>query len=93
MNSHPLKFFEEHHITPRTQQVDVVEAIHKEWNNYKYFALSLPTGVGKTFIATAIADSVNRAYMPGGRGGSDGSDSTILNTKLFNLNSKTSSTL
>lgn len=63
MNNDPIEFFREHKITPRSQQLDVVKSIHEEWDNYKYFALSLPTGVGKTFIATAIADSVNNAYM------------------------------
>jgi ATP-dependent DNA helicase DinG len=63
MNKHPIEFFKQYNITPRSQQIDVVEAIHREWNNYKCFALSLPTGVGKTFIATSIADSVNNAYM------------------------------
>jgi len=63
MYTHPLKFFEKHHIKPRQQQIDVVEKIHANWNDYKYFALSLPTGVGKTYIATSIADSVNNAYM------------------------------
>jgi Rad3-related DNA helicase len=59
----PLKFFETHQIKARPQQIDVVEAIHREWDNYKYFALSLPTGVGKTYIATSIADSIFNAYM------------------------------
>jgi ATP-dependent DNA helicase DinG len=63
MYTHPLKFFEKHDIKPRQQQIDVVEKIHANWNDYKYFALSLPTGVGKTYIATSIADSVDNAYM------------------------------
>jgi Rad3-related DNA helicase len=63
MNSHPIEFFKEYNITPRQQQIDVIEAIHREWDNYQYFALSLPTGVGKTYIATSIADSIQNAYM------------------------------
>lgn len=63
MHQHPIRFFENFGITPRTQQLDVVEKIHENWGKYKYFALSLPTGVGKTFIATAVADSLQNAYM------------------------------
>lgn len=63
MQQHPLKFFENHSLKPRDQQVQVIEAIHKNWDNYKYFLLSLPTGVGKTYIATSIADSIDRAYI------------------------------
>jgi Rad3-related DNA helicase len=60
---HPIKFFEEHNIKARPQQLDVIENLHKKWDDYKYFALSLPTGVGKTYIATAIADSCKNAYV------------------------------
>ena len=63
MNEHPLRFFQKNSIVPREQQKRVVDAIHENWDKYDYFALSLPTGVGKTFIATSIADSVNRAYI------------------------------
>lgn len=63
MNEHPLRFFQKNSIIPREQQKRVVDAIHENWDKYDYFALSLPTGVGKTFIATSIADSVNRAYI------------------------------
>lgn len=63
MNQHPLKFFRDYKINPRPQQTAVIDAIHENWNKYKYFGLSLPTGVGKTYIATAIADSVQNAYI------------------------------
>jgi Rad3-related DNA helicase len=63
LNEHPLRFFTKHSIVPREQQKRVVDAIHQNWDNYDYFALSLPTGVGKTFIATSIADSVEKAYI------------------------------
>jgi len=63
MNEHPLRFFEKHSIIPRDQQKQVVDAIYVNWDKYDYFALSLPTGVGKTFIATAIASKVQNAYI------------------------------
>lgn len=63
MKKHPIEFFKKHSISPRQQQVDVINAVHDNWGKYKVFALSLPTGVGKTFIATSIADSINNAYM------------------------------
>lgn len=63
MNEHPLRFFQKNSIVPREQQKRVVDAIHENWDKYDYFALSLPTGVGKTFIAASIADSINRAYI------------------------------
>jgi Rad3-related DNA helicase len=63
VKQHPLKFFENYSITPRQQQVDVLEQVEKSWDKYKYTCLSLPTGVGKSYIACAIADSVGRAYI------------------------------
>lgn len=63
MNNHPLRFFEKHSIVPREQQKQVVDAIHQNWDKYDYFALSLPTGVGKTYIATSIAANVGNAYI------------------------------
>lgn len=63
MIKHPIEFFKHFEIDARPQQVDVINAIHENWDKYQYFALSLPTGVGKTYIATSIADSVGKAYM------------------------------
>ena len=63
MKQHPLTFFTNHAVIPRQEQDYVVNRVHENWDRYKYFALSCPTGVGKTYIATAIADSVNTAYM------------------------------
>ena len=63
MKQHPIKFFEKHKIEPRDVQHHVLDAVYKNWDNFKYFALSCPTGVGKTYIATSIADSVDNAYM------------------------------
>jgi ATP-dependent DNA helicase DinG len=59
-------FFKEYKLKPREQQEYVLEKLAKEWDNYKYFVLSLPTGVGKTFISTSIANALapdGRAYI------------------------------
>lgn len=63
MKEHPITFFHDHSIVPRKQQVAVLDAIHSNWDKYKYFAFSLPTGVGKTYIATSIANSLDNAYL------------------------------
>lgn len=63
MRQHPIKFFEKYKIDPRPQQQLVLDKIHSVWKQYRYFAMSLPTGVGKTFIATSIADSLDKAYI------------------------------
>ena len=63
MKKHPIEFFKKFNITPRQQQIDVINAVHENWDKYKVLALSLPTGVGKTFIATSIADSIGSAYL------------------------------
>jgi ATP-dependent DNA helicase DinG len=60
---HPLTFFKNHNLTPRQQQTDVLEEIFKNWGSYSYFACSLPVGVGKTYIATGIADALKKAYI------------------------------
>lgn len=63
MKSHPIEFFRDHSITPRSQQKQVLDEVHANWDRFQYFAMSLPTGVGKTYIATSIADSVDSAYI------------------------------
>ena len=63
MKVHPIQFFENHKIAPRSQQQFVLDKVYENWNNYKYFALSCPVGVGKTYIATSIADTVQNAYI------------------------------
>jgi len=63
MNQNPIKFFERYQITPRQQQLNVIDALHQNWDKYQFFALSLPTGVGKTYIATSLASSLRNAYM------------------------------
>lgn len=59
----PLHFFQNHQIDPRAEQVDVLNTVKANWNKYKYFCISAPPGVGKTYIATAIADAAASAYV------------------------------
>jgi Rad3-related DNA helicase len=63
MISEPIEFFHKNKIHPRPQQEAALSAIKAGWDDHKYFVLSAPVGVGKTFIATAVADSVNSAYL------------------------------
>jgi ATP-dependent DNA helicase DinG len=60
---HPLQFFAKNELKAREQQKYVLDQITENWDKYKYFFLSLPTGVGKTFIACSIADAVGKAYI------------------------------
>lgn len=41
----------------------VLDEVYNNWDKYDYFALSCPTGTGKTFIATSIASQVEKAYI------------------------------
>jgi len=59
----PITFFNKQTLKPRQQQQEVLDIVVKEWDNYDYFVLNLPTGVGKTFIACALGDAVGRTYM------------------------------
>lgn len=65
MQSHPIEFFKNNNIDKkwRAQQERVLNKMKDSWDKYKYFVLSLPTGVGKTFVATSIADSIHNAYI------------------------------
>lgn len=63
MNYHPITFFDNYNLKPRPQQTAVLDALHQNWSKFDYFALSLPTGVGKTYIADGIADSLGTAYI------------------------------
>ncbi len=58
-----LSFFEENNLSPRDLQIQVLNCIEKNWEKYDYFVLDCPTGVGKTFIACAIANAVKNAYL------------------------------
>jgi Rad3-related DNA helicase len=59
----PLEFFKRYSITPRPQQIDVLSRVSAEWDKKKYFVLNCPTGTGKTYIATAIADSIHNSFV------------------------------
>lgn len=63
MRSDPLDFFEKHSLTPRAEQIHVLEQLRKNWSKYRAFCINAPTGVGKTFIATALADSLESSYV------------------------------
>lgn len=63
LSQHPLRFFEKNELQAREQQRYVLDQVTENWDKYKYFFLSLPTGVGKTFIACSIADAIGRAYI------------------------------
>lgn len=63
MIRHPREFFKRHGLNPREQQLHVVDEIHKNWHKYKYFCISAGTGIGKTYIATSIADSVANSFI------------------------------
>jgi ATP-dependent DNA helicase DinG len=59
----PVEFFTKHELTARAEQEYVLKQITENWDKYKVFLLSCPTGVGKTYIACAIADAVGKAYI------------------------------
>lgn len=63
MNISPLRFFENQGIKARERQVEILNRVEAEWDKYKYFLISAPTGVGKTYIATAIASVSRNAYL------------------------------
>jgi ATP-dependent DNA helicase DinG len=63
VKQHPIRFFEKYELQAREQQKEVLDALHKNWPKYKYFVLNLPTGVGKTYIATSIANELDASYM------------------------------
>lgn len=58
-----LSFFEENKLSPRDLQIQVLKLVEENWDKYDYFVLDCPTGVGKTFIATSIANAIQNAYI------------------------------
>ena len=38
-----LKYFDRYKLIPRPQQVEVLELLENEWDNYDYFLLNAPT--------------------------------------------------
>ncbi len=63
MNKNPVQYFDKHNLIARTQQSDVLDQINDAWDHYDYFILSAPTGVGKTYIALAIAEALDQSYI------------------------------
>ena len=58
-----LSFFEENNLQPRDLQIQVLKKIEENWDKYDNFILNCPTGVGKTYIATSIANAIQNAYI------------------------------
>ena len=61
-----LKFysiFEKLNITPRSEQKSVIDTLIREWNNYKYFIIDAPTGVGKSYIGYSVSDVSKGSYV------------------------------
>ena len=56
-------FFEAHKLVPRSQQTEILDTLSPVWEQYKYIAISAPTGVGKTYVALAIADAIPKSYI------------------------------
>ena len=56
-------FFKNNKLEARPQQLEVLDKLNPDWDKYKYFAISAPTGVGKTYIALAIADQLSKSYL------------------------------
>jgi hypothetical protein len=58
-----IDYFKQHKLTPRPQQVEVIEKIQANWDKFKYFAISAPPGVGKSHLALAIAEAIPKTYL------------------------------
>jgi len=57
------EYFDTQKLKPRPQQTEILQALNIVWKNYKYFAIAAPTGVGKTYVALAIADALKQSYL------------------------------
>jgi len=58
-----LDFFEKNKISPRSQQCEVLSKLESNWDRYDNFVISAPTGVGKSFIALAIAMGTTNSFL------------------------------
>lgn len=58
-----MKFFERNKLTPRSQQIEVMDNLEENWDRYKYHVISAPVGVGKSYIALAIAAKARNSYL------------------------------
>lgn len=58
-----LDYFKNNKLIPRDEQKEAIEKIEANWTDYKYYALALPTGVGKSHLALALSDQVSKSYL------------------------------
>lgn len=58
-----IDYFFENNIVPRDGQIQAMAALQAYWNDYQYFIIDAPVGVGKTFIALAIAEKLKQSYI------------------------------
>lgn len=58
-----VNYFEAKNIMPRAEQVEVLIDVADNWDKYKYFYIDAPVGVGKTYIALAIAEQCQNSYF------------------------------
>ena len=58
-----VSFFERNKLKARPQQIEVLQKMEDNWDKYKYFVINAPTGVGKSFIALAIAAGAQKSFL------------------------------
>lgn len=63
MTVSPLQYFPNHRLTARPEQLQALQLVYDNWDKYDYFVLSLPTGVGKSHVALAIAEAYGDTYL------------------------------
>lgn len=63
MTVSPLQYFPNHRLTARPEQIQALQTVYENWDKYDYFVLSLPTGVGKSHVAMAIAEAYGNTYL------------------------------
>ena len=56
-------FFAKNGLNPRPQQIEVLEKLEQNWDKYKYHVVNAPTGVGKSFIALAVAMGTPKSFL------------------------------
>lgn len=49
--------------TPRSQQIDVLDMIEKNWPDKKFFIVEAPTGTGKSGVSIAVSAHAKNAYL------------------------------
>lgn len=58
-----INYFFDHGKTPREGQIQAMALLQAHWKDYKYFFVDAPVGVGKTYIALAIAEKLKQSYI------------------------------